>query len=55
VVAIDDVAGVDEAVGTIGAELVVGKDCGVDDATGSMITVRVEVRPAPSRSIQDRC
>ena len=36
-------------VGASGGELVIGKDCGVDGATGSMNTVRVEVevRPAP--------
>ena len=29
-------------------ELVIGKDCGVDGATGLMITVLVEVRPLVS-------
>ena len=38
-------------VGTIGGESVIGRDCGVDGATGSMMTVRVEVRSVIQRTV----
>ena len=36
---------------TSGGESVIDKDCGVDDATGSMMTVRVEVEVRPFWSV----